>query len=276
MTIGLNTPDQNKVETEDGLLLNFYHWRNQNAKAAVVISHGWSEHAGRYQAIADWFIAHGYSVYALDHRGHGQSEGKRGHVRRWSDYVNDLELLRCSVEEDSQYLLGHSMGGMISLHHLLEYPQRFKGVVLSGPAADVSIAVPWFTRAVGNTMSWLLPRLSLKHDVDASVVCSDPKVVDAYAADPFNHGKVTARWFTEYLSAVKRLKESASLISTPLAIWHGEGDELVEPWVSEHLFKRLAMSDKQRIVVPDTLHEILLEPSWPETAKEMKNWLERF
>ncbi len=276
MTTRVIVPEQSKVETDDGLLLNFYHWPNEQAKAALVISHGWSEHAGRYQALADWLVAQGYSVYALDHRGHGQSEGKRGHVRRWSDYVRDLEHLRKTVREECQYLLGHSMGGMISLHHLLEYPERFKGIVLSGPAADVSIAVPWFTRAFGNTMSWFLPRLSLKHEVDAGVVCSDPEVVAAYAADPFNHGKVTARWFTEYLSAVKRLKENACQITTPLAIWHGAGDELVEPWVSEHLFERLSLSDKQRIIVPNTLHEILLEPSWQETAKEMKNWLERF
>ncbi|KZY90038.1 hypothetical protein A3743_07630, partial [Oleiphilus sp. HI0072] len=249
---------------------------NQNAKAAIVISHGWSEHAGRYQCIAEWFVSQGYAVYALDHRGHGQSEGKRGHVRRWSDYAQDLETLRSTVMEEKQYLLGHSMGGMISLHHLLEYPGRFSGVALSGPAADVSIAVPWFTRVIGNTMSFFLPRLSLAHPIEASVVCSDPEVVAAYATDPFNHGKVSARWFTEYLSAVTKLRKQASQIKTPIAIWHGEGDELVEPWVSEHLFDRLEMTNKQRKIVPKALHEILLEPSWPETAKEMKNWLERF
>jgi alpha-beta hydrolase superfamily lysophospholipase len=276
MTIGSVTPEQKQVKAEDGLLLNFYQWSCKQPKAAVVISHGWSEHAGRYQDIAASLLESGFSVYAMDHRGHGKSEGKRGHVRRWSDYVRDLELLRSSVCEDKQYLIGHSMGGMISLHHLLEYPERFDAVALSGPAADVSIAVPLATRIVGNTMSWLMPRLSLSHSVESSVVCSDPKVVEDYELDPYNHGKVTARWFTEYLSAVDRLRENASKIKTPVAIWHGEGDELVEPWVSEQLFDRLLMPNKQRKVIPDALHEILLEPTWPETAKEMKNWLEQF
>ena len=276
MTYESLVPEQLQVEAEDGLLLTIYHWRHQAPKAAVVISHGWSEHSARYQALAEWLLGYGFSIYSLDHRGHGRSEGKRGHVRRWIDYVRDLELLRSRVSEEKQYLIGHSMGGMISLHHLLEYPNRFSAVALSGPAADVSIEVPLATRLVGKTMSWLLPRLSLNHDVDASVVCSDPRIVEAYELDPFNHGKVSARWFTEYLAAVDRLKKGARDISTPVAIWHGVGDELVEPWVSEQLFERLAMPEKQRTVVPNALHEILFEPSWEETAKEMKNWLEQF
>lgn len=271
-----NTPREAQVSSEDGLLLNFYHWEKENADAAVVISHGWSEHAGRYQAVADMLVESGYSVYALDHRGHGKSEGKRGHVRRWSDYVRDLEQLRASVKEDRQYLLGHSMGGMISLMHLLEYPEQFCAVVLSGPAADVSIDVPWLTRFIGKTMGFWMPRLSLRNDIDASVVCSDPNVVSAYVDDPFNHGKVSARWFCEYLGAVERLHRRAGEIRTPLAIWHGEGDELVAPWVSQRLFDRLEMREKQRTIVNGALHEILLEPNWQETAKEMKNWLERF
>jgi acylglycerol lipase len=271
-----NVPNESLVAAEDGLLLNFYHWENEGADTAIVISHGWSEHAGRYQALADSLVGSGYAVYALDHRGHGKSEGKRGHVRRWSDYVRDLEQLRASVKEERQFLLGHSMGGMISLMHLLEYPEQFSAVALSGPAADMSIEVPWLTRLIGRTMGFWMPRLSLRNDIDANVVCSDSNVVSAYVDDPFNHGKVSARWFCEYLGAVERLRGRAAEIRTPLGIWHGEGDELVAPWVSESLFKRLEMREKQRTIVRGALHEILLEPSWQNTAKEMKNWLERF
>ena len=99
---------EQKIPADDGLLLNFYHWEPQNAKAAVVISHGWSEHAGRYTALVDWFNQHNYAVYALDHRGHGKSEGKRGHVRRWADYARDLELLRSKVKCEKQYLISIS------------------------------------------------------------------------------------------------------------------------------------------------------------------------
>lgn len=267
---------EQRVAAEDELKLNFYFWKTKDPKGAVVISHGWSEHAGRYHGLANWFVDHGYSVYALDHRGHGKSEGKRGHVRRWTDYARDLELLRSMVTEEKQYLLGHSMGGMIGIVHALEYPEQFSALAFSGPAADVSIPVPKFKQFLGNTMSSWLPRLTIKNDIDPSIICSDPAVVEEYMADPFTHGKVSARWFSEYMKSIERVKQEANTIRTPIGIWHGEGDALVEPWVSEEFYARLSMPNRTRVIVPDTLHEILLEPSWEETSQDIKNWLEQF
>lgn len=267
---------EQKVPAEDGLLLNFYHWEPENAKAAIIISHGWSEHAGRYHAVAEWFNEQGYAVYALDHRGHGKSEGQRGHVRRWFDYARDLELLRSIVKYQKQYLLGHSMGGMVGILHELEYPGAFSALALSGPATDVSIPVPKFKQFLGNTVSSWLPRLTITNDIDPSVVCSDPNVVQEYISDPYTHGKVTTRWFSEYMKTVSRVKNEAKLLQTPLAIWHGEGDALVEPWVSEEFFERLTMPDCRRKLISGALHEILLEPSWHETVEDIKNWLEQF
>jgi alpha-beta hydrolase superfamily lysophospholipase len=267
---------EQRVRSADELDLNFYFWTPQHAHAAIVISHGWSEHAGRYHKLANWFASQGYAVYALDHQGHGKSQGKRGHVRRWTDYARDLEQLRAQVNEEKQYLIGHSMGGMIAILHALEYPEQFSGMALSGPATDVSIAVPKIKQLLGNTMSAWLPRLSISNDIDPSIICSDPGVVAAYLDDPYTHGRVTTRWFSEYMKTIDRVKQQAAFIRTPIGIWHGAGDQLVAPWVSEQFFSRLETPHRFRKVVDDALHEILLEPSWPESAHEMKNWLEQF
>lgn len=267
---------EQQVETEDGLLLNYYHWMPEFSKGAIVLAHGWSEHSGRYNALAEYLVQAGYEVHSVDHRGHGKSEGKRGHVRRWTDYANDLEQLRLTIKHEKQYLIGHSMGGMIAILHSLQYPERFSAMALSGPAADVSIPVPKYKQILGKTMSVWLPRLSMTNDIDPSIVCSDPEVVAEYKDDPYTHGRVTARWFNEYMKTVQRVKEEASSIHTPIAIWHGEGDMLVEPWVSENFYNALDTQHKQRKVVPNALHEILLEPNWQETAAEIKNWLEQF
>jgi len=270
------TMHEEQVQAEDGLLLNYYRWLPEHAKAAIVISHGWSEHTGRYHDVANWFARQGFEVHALDHRGHGKSGGQRGHVHRWTDYARDLEQLRQSIQTMPQYLLGHSMGGMVSLLHLLEYPGRFAAVALSGPATDVSIPVPKIKAFLGRTMSKWLPKLSMRNAIDPSVVCSDKNVVEDYIHDPFIHGKVSVRWFAEYLKTIERVKREAGKIVTPTAIWHGEGDALVEPWVSENLYRAFTMKDRRRDLVSKALHEILLEPGWRQTADEMKHWLERF
>jgi alpha-beta hydrolase superfamily lysophospholipase len=267
---------EEQVQAFDGVALHHYHWIPKNAKAAIVISHGWSEHAGRYHAFAEWFVERGFEVHALDHRGHGKSEGKRGHVGRWLNYAKDLEQLRLSLDLTPQYLIGHSMGGMISVLHLLEYPNRFAAVALSGPAADVSIPVSKFKAFMGKTMSSILPELTLANEIDPYSVCSDVKVVEDYVNDPFNHGKVSARWFSEYLKTIDRVKREAGQISTPVAVWHGAGDTLVEPWVSENLFGDLKMEFRQYKLIDDVFHEILLESNWVDTAKEIKAWISRF
>ena len=267
---------EEQVQAFDGVVLNYYHWVPENAKAAIVISHGWSEHAGRYDALAKWFADFGYEVHALDHRGHGKSDGKRGHVARWQDYATDLEQLRSSLEQKTQYLLGHSMGGMISILHLLEYPNRFAAVALSGPAADVSIPVSKMKALMGKTMSSIIPTLSLANNIDPYSVCSDTKVVEDYISDPLNHGKVTARWFSEYLKTIDRVKQEAGKIQTPIAVWHGDGDSLVEPWVSQNLFKNLNMEFRQYKLIENVFHEILLEANWTDTAGEIKDWISKF
>ncbi len=267
---------QEQCRADDGLALHVYRWVPPKAHAAIVLAHGWSEHAGRYDNLARWFAGQGYEVHALDHRGHGKSEGSRGHVVRWSDYARDLEQVRQSVETEHQYLMGHSMGGMISLLHLLNYPNRFRAVALSGPAADVSYPVPKYKVWLSKALSTWVPTLSLSNDIDASIVCANEEVVQSYANDPYTHGKVTARWFVEYLKTIKRVRHEAPSISTPLAIWHGEGDALVEPWVSERLYDNLSMNHRKRQLVQGALHEILFEKSWQQTADEMRLWLEQF
>jgi acylglycerol lipase len=261
---------------DDGLRLHIYRWVPKNAHGAIVLSHGWSEHAGRYHELANWLVARGFEVHGLDHRGHGKSDGRRGHVNSWHDYTRDLESLRRTVEHDHQYILAHSMGAMIASLHMLEFPNVFRAAALSGPAAEMSYPTPLLKRYMGLLMSVWLPGLTLKNPVDPKIVCGNPLVVEAYKNDPLNHGVVTARWFADYLKHIERLKEQANTIETPIGIWHGDGDELVAPWVGEEYYKRLSPPNKKFCLVKDALHEILLEDTWQETAKEMTDWLEQF
>jgi alpha-beta hydrolase superfamily lysophospholipase len=261
---------------DDGLRLHVYRWLPQDAHGAIVLSHGWSEHAGRYHDLANWFVSQGFEVHGLDHRGHGKSDGRRGHVNSWYDYTRDLECLRRTIDNEHQYIVAHSMGAMIASLHMLEFPGVFRAAALSGPASDVSYPVPALKRYLGLLMSAWFPALTLKNHVDPKIICGNQIVVDAYQNDPLNHGVVSARWFADYLKQIERLKEQAHTIQTPVGIWHGDGDELVASWVGKEFFERLNDRNKKFCLVKDALHEILFEDSWPQTAEEMKLWLEQY
>jgi alpha-beta hydrolase superfamily lysophospholipase len=98
-------------------------------RSVVVIAHGAGEHSGRYQHVADALVAAGHIVYALDHRGHGRSEGPRALVDRLEHAVTDLDelVVLASGEHPGKpvFLIGHSMGGAIPLRYAIEHPDRF-------------------------------------------------------------------------------------------------------------------------------------------------------
>ncbi len=262
------------LATSAGRRLHVNRWPVRNAPAACLISHGWSEHGGRYAHLAQWLNARGYEVWAPDHQGHGKSTGGRGHVRNWQDYVDDLERVRLEMGFDRCFLIGHSMGGMISVLHLLNYPNRFDAVALSSPAMDISVQVPKVKALISAMLNRVWPSLALPNPVDPDVVCSDPKVVEAYLADPYNHGKISVRWFEDYQRMIERVKGQAAEIQTPIGIWHGGQDTLVAPWTSRQFFDRLSVPARHYEVLEQARHEVLNEPDWQQTAQAMLEWME--
>ena len=93
----------------------YRHWRAKTpVRAVILLAHGLGEHAGRYQAFADYFSDHGISIVAPDHLGHGASPGDRTHVVSFNDYLQPLGELRDLIGQWYEglpcFLIGHSMG----------------------------------------------------------------------------------------------------------------------------------------------------------------------
>ncbi len=244
--------------THDGVQLAAYHWLNAASSKHIFVAHGLGEHAQRYRQIAEFCCAEGYNVHALDHRGHGSSAGARGHISQWKNFAHDLQQF-ISPYAGTKFLIGHSMGGAVAVLYQLLYPGAVHAVALSGPATDLSLPVPTWKVISAATLSTLWPTLALASEVDPTLVCADPAVVRDYQQDPLVHNRVSARFFTDYLRTIDFIKERAHTIKTPVAIWHGAEDKIVEPWISADLFARLCCPAKQREVVDGAYHEILFE-----------------
>lgn len=111
-----------------------------DAKAVVIIAHGLGEHSGRYLHVAEALNEAGYICYALDHRGHGHSEGNRVQVTDYNNFIDDLKLFYDSIKADHAdskiFLLGHSMGSVISLQFVYTYPDAIDCLTITGTATD--------------------------------------------------------------------------------------------------------------------------------------------
>lgn len=259
--------------------IRFRHWpATSSPKAAVVLVHGLGEHSGRYQAVAEAFNARGVAVVAPDHLGHGESPGHRVYVERFDDYLTGVRECRAFVAQHYPsipcFILGHSMGGLITARLLLEDQAQYAGALLSGPAFGASEPPPAPVMWIGRLLAWLAPKAGMIA-LDANGVSRDPKVVEAYNADPLvNHGKVTAGLGIALFDTMSSVMSSAQRISLPLLIMHGGADTLAAPVGSETFAAAVGSEDVTLKLLPGLYHEIFNEPEGPDVVTAYIDWLE--
>jgi acylglycerol lipase len=248
-----------------------------DARAVVVIAHGASEHSSRYAHVGERLVSAGFAVYALDHRGHGRSEGKRAQLDRMNHVIADLrafvDLAAARHPGAPVYLLGHSMGGGISIAYAVRHQDTLAGLLLSGPVADPGTANP-VTRMLSKVLSAITPDLGV-YAVDASLVSRDPDVVRDYEQDPLIfHGKLPARTVAELSGAVAGFPDEVGGLRLPLLVMHGGADGLVPVAGSRMVHERASSEDKTLVVYDDLYHEILNEPEQGEVLDRIVGWLD--
>jgi acylglycerol lipase len=265
--MGVENYDYNSsyFSSPDGLKIFYQKWLSNHVKGVVVIAHGLGEHSDRYQHLLDQMAGHNISFYALDHRGHGRSEGKRGHVSSFNDYVNDLDILIQMARDENPnlplLLLGHSMGGVIAFRYALSHSHKLDALILSSAGLIPILKVPGWQLKLVRILSRFTPGLLIANGLDASGLSHDQKVVENYVNDPLVHDKVSVRWFTEFISAGQEALQRARELSIPLLIIHGREDPIVDYRGSEHIMERATSVDKTLYIFDGLLHETMNESS---------------
>ena len=246
-----------------GLEIFWQSWQGDApTRGVVVISHGAGEHSGRYERPALGLTELGYPVYALDHRGHGRSEGSRALVDRLDNAAADLDVLidraRREHPDTPLFLLGHSLGATIALRYTLGHQDKLDGLILSGalavidpPPAPVRLAA----RALSAIAPWM-PALG----VDPATVSRDPAEVEAYRTDPLvHHGKLPVRTVAEIAAATEAFPEQVGSLTLPLLLVHGSEDRLVSVQGSRMVYERASSADKTLEIYDGLFHEVLNE-----------------
>ena len=247
-------------------------------KAALLIVHGLAEHSGRYMNVVNHFIPLGYAVYGLDHLGHGQSDGTRVYVERFEDFTEPLkiyfDMVRVWQPDRPIFLIGHSLGGLITAVYLLDHQAELTGAVISGPAVKAPDNTSPMIILAGKVFSALTPKLGLIQ-LEAQGVSRDPAVVQAYVSDPLVYtGKTTARLAAELLKAMQRVTAEASKITLPVLIVQGSADRLVDPDGAQMLYDTVSSADKAIKIYDGFYHEVFNEPERAQVLSDVEAWLE--
>ena len=256
-----------------------------SSRGTVVLVHGLGEHSGRYAHVIDVFRAAGFSVVAYDHRGHGQSPGKRGAIPKSTALLEDLAAVIDTVEQRPILLFGHSMGGVIAMRFVAEawtehnepsasWYRRVDYLIVSSPAlANRMTTADRIKLAI---LRVLAPGLAVANGLDPDKVSHDPDVVRAYKGDPLNHDRLTPRLADFIINAGKVVRKRASKWSTSTLLLFAGADELVEPKGS-----RAFVFAAPRYVVtahelPGLYHEVFneAEPKRSEALGLLREWLD--
>jgi alpha-beta hydrolase superfamily lysophospholipase len=253
-------------DATDGTRIFYRHFAAQPEKARMVIAHGLGEHSGRYGNVTAPLMAAGVSLWLPDHRGHGRSGGRRGHVSRFDQYVEDLdrivEIAREALPPGRKcFLLGHSMGGLIAVRYAQRHPEKVDGLILSSPALGMVLAVPPAKKWLAAFTSALFPGLSLSNELDPGSISRDEAVVQAYREDPLVHDRVSTRWFTEFLASMQSANNAGGDIRMPVLMQVAGDDHLVSAPAAERFFGLLGSADKQLRRYEGMYHEVYNAPA---------------
>ncbi len=266
---------ESHFDGKEGRRLFGRSWLSPSPRRGLVLVHGYGEHSGRYDHVGAWFAERGAAVHAYDHQGHGLSQGPRCHVRRFDDFLDDLEVVVERAREEAGdrplFVVGHSMGGLIVCAWARERRPQLRGLVVSAPALS-SEAVSGAKLALLRAVRFVLPTLSIESALDAEGLSRDPAVVEAYLADPLVHLKMTLSLGAELFGAMGRTAPGGADVAVPTLMLHGADDPICSPAASE-AFAR-AVPDCRYRSYPGLRHEIFNEPEREAVFQDVQRWME--
>jgi alpha-beta hydrolase superfamily lysophospholipase len=268
---------QARFTAPDGTRLLRRAWLPREPRRAVVLVHGLAEHSGRYDHVGAWLSTRDCAVHAYDHRGHGQSEGARGHLGSFSELLDDLEaflrLVRAEHPALPLVLVGHSMGGLVTTALLAERKPDVACAAVSGPALEAPEHVSDSRRRMARWLRRIAPRLRMTAGLEPEHLSRDPEVVRGYVEDPLVFRRVTVSLASELLDAMTRTAGAAFQIQVPVLVQHGEADRLCPPRGSRSFHGQLRGPGHRLRVYPQLRHEIFNEPESEQVLEDLLAWL---
>jgi alpha-beta hydrolase superfamily lysophospholipase len=244
-----------------------HRWSATEVARLVVLLHGYAEHMGRYEHVAQALVARGSAVVGPDHVGHGLSPGERAVVEDFESVVDDLRaVVRVTRDDLPVVMVGHSMGGLIAIRYAQRHREDLAGLALTSPAVGLGPVVE----------GWLAAPELPSDPIDVAVLSRDPAVGEAYAADPLvYHGGWKRPYLEAYVAADRAIADGPGLGDLPLLYLHGEDDQLPPVELARPVVERLAGPDTELHILEGARHELFNELGKAQAIDSVASFAER-
>ncbi len=254
-------------------------WEEPGSEARVVVVHGLGDHAGRYDLLAGAMMSRGFSVLAYDQRGHGASEGRRGHVEDFALFLEDLHLARAEAELrlpglGPPFLVGHSMGGLVLLRYLQTYRPSTPGAVLSAPWLATAHAVPAWKRLLGRLLLRVAPDVAVREELPPEDLTRDEARRSAYERDPLVHHLITPRLWDQVRTAQSRALEQGVEPTIPTLVLVPGDDRVADSGRTLRWARSLAAPNVRAVELEGRRHEPFNDLGREEVFALLADWMD--
>ena len=272
------TASELSISSVDGKQLFTREWKpNRETRAVITLIHGLGEHSGRYDHVAAALNAAGYAVMAPDLRGHGHTEGIRGHI---PSYEIAMEDIRCATEEAGrhypalpQFLYGHSLGGNLVLYYLLTRKPALRGAIVTSPGLAPGTPVTGLKLAAARLMYRVIPAFTMANGLDMTGLSRDPTVSQRAKADPDYHSQVSARLGLDAINQGAWIQNQKGPVPIPLLLMQGSADRVVN-LAATRRFAGNITGDVTYKEWDGWFHELHNEPGQAEVFQTIITWLD--
>ena len=247
-------------------------------RGVVLIVHGLGEHSGRYRHVAAALTSEGFACYGIDQLGHGNSGGLRVFIPDMRMAVEDLRQLYDLVADNHPklpvFLFGHSMGSLTGLEYALLYPDRLRGIALSGTAINCEeTRTAWLVKLCLFAARYI-PKARLSPPGSPIVLTHDDELLREWWDDPLiDKGMWRVGTSAALLLASRRIRESAHQLKLPILALHGTDDHLVPASGALYLEQHVASRDVTVKLYDEMRHELVNEVCRDKIIQTLCDWL---
>lgn len=270
----LKTPD-----TQENLYLQRWKRDDWPSDATIIITHGVAEHSDCYNHTAEALANQRLQVFAWDLPGHGKSYGQRGYIQSFKEFADRLnfvlqEVKKLITDDNPVYLFGHSLGGLITLKFILEYPNApVKALLLSSPALGVAVEIPRYKDRAARVLNVIAPKFTIPHELNFEDLSRDRTIIANYPKDPLRHKKYSAPLYLGILETMQEVHSRAHHIEIPIYIQAAGQDKIVSTVDTQEFFRRLSSTDKKLKIYENSYHEIFNDLNRQEVVDDLIGYL---
>ncbi len=266
------------IKTDEKTGIMYRKWEAASPPAVLLLVHGLGAHSARWEFLAEIFLFHNISSYAIELKGCGETPDIKGHIDSFNIYYNDIRSLRDIIIKENPgkkvFLAGESLGGLIAYVFALTNPDLFAGLIVLSPAfsnrfkMSTLYSIKVFLPLLYN------PKKQHKMPFTSEMCTQDTMYEKAMDADHREHRVATSKFLFNLLTAQTRAKSLKDRDDMHILFLLSGNDAMVDPEASKRIFEKLIARDKKIIQYSDMRHALSIELGKEKVAGDILQWLE--